>query len=190
MSKVIEIDPRYPIGEYQPQPFSIDQKVEWMADIKFLPLQLENAVLNLDEIQLQTPYRDDGWTVNQVVHHVADSHMNAFMRFKLSLTEDTPQIKPYNQDLWASTKEASKDPVESSVLLLEGLHTRWTSLLKSMTTSDFERCFYHPENNLQDKTVLKHLLLLRPQYSIFLQYHKLYTYFHFLLIFNQGLMEL
>ena len=92
MNSLTTIDPRYPIGNYATQPFSIVQKIEWMADIKFLPLQLENAVLNLDEAQLLTPYRDGGWTVQQLVHHVADSHMNAYCRFKLGLTEENPTI--------------------------------------------------------------------------------------------------
>ena len=91
------IDPRFPIGEYEPQPFSIEKKVEWLADLKFLPHSLENAVLNLNEDQLHTPYREGGWTVHQLVHHVADSHMNAYCRFKLALTEDNPIIKPYNR---------------------------------------------------------------------------------------------
>ena len=95
----VAIDPRYPIGEYAPKPFSIEQKIEWLADIKFLPLQIENAVLNLDEAQLQTPYREGGWTVHQLVHHVADSHMNAYIRFKVGLTEDNPTIKPYDEKL-------------------------------------------------------------------------------------------
>src|SRR6188474_1833955 len=94
------IDLRYPVGKYEPQPFSILKKIEWLADLKFLPLQLENAVLNLDEAQLHTPYREDGWTVHQLVHHVADSHMNAYIRFRLGLTEDNPGIKPYDQDAW------------------------------------------------------------------------------------------
>ncbi len=91
-------DPRYPIGVYEPKPFSIEQKIEWLADIKFLPLQIENAILNLDEAQLKTSYREGGWTVHQVVHHVADSHMNAYCRFKLGLTEDNPVIKPYDEN--------------------------------------------------------------------------------------------
>src|SRR3569832_2011957 len=97
----VTADLRYPIGNYEPKPFSIPQKVEWLADIKFLPLHLENAILNLDEAQLHTPYRDGGWTIHQLVHHDADSHMNAYIRFKLGLTEDNPTIKPYEEKLWA-----------------------------------------------------------------------------------------
>src|SRR5689334_10821080 len=97
-------DLRYPIGKYQPQLFSADQLKQWLIDIKFLPQHLENAVLNLDEQQLDTPYRPEGWTVRQVVHHVADSHMNAYIRFKLGLTEDNPTIKPYDEAAWAKMK--------------------------------------------------------------------------------------
>src|SRR6476660_1786105 len=95
------VDPRYPIGKYQPQPFSSKQKQDWINDIRFLPGGLEQAVLNLDEAQLNTPYRDGGWTVKQLVHHVADSHMNAYIRFKLGLTEENPTIKPYDEKAWA-----------------------------------------------------------------------------------------
>src|SRR5689334_18288622 len=97
----VTADPRYPIGKYEPQPFSIERKVEWLADIKFLPLQLEAAIVNLDEEQLQCCYRDGGWTIHQLVHHVADSHINAYCRFKLALTEDNPTIKPYDEKAWA-----------------------------------------------------------------------------------------
>src|SRR4051812_30878797 len=107
----VAIDPRYPIGLYEPKPFSIQQKVEWLADIKFLPLQLENSILNLDEAQLQTHYRPEGWTVHQLVHHIADSHMNAYIRFKLSLTEDNPTIKPYEEQKWAEMHDVQKLPV-------------------------------------------------------------------------------
>src|ERR1044071_7562246 len=103
----VAIDPRYPIGQYEPKPFSIIQKVEWLADIKFLPLQLESAILNLDEKQLNTPYRDGGWTVHQLVHHVADSHINAICRFKLALTEDNPTIKPYDEKAWVEMDRKS-----------------------------------------------------------------------------------
>ncbi len=98
------MDLRYPIGKYEPQPFSSNQKRLWLQDIQFLPGLLENAIENLDEPQLRTPYRDGGWTVKQVVHHVADSHMNAYIRFKLGLTEDNPTIKPYEEARWAGTQ--------------------------------------------------------------------------------------
>ena len=118
-------DLRYPIGKYQPQPFSEKQLQEWLIDIKFLPQHLENAVLNLDEAQLNTPYRPEGWTVKQVVHHVADSHMNAYIRFKLGLTEDNPTIKPYDEAAWAKLNDTSNLPINVSLTFLHALHTRW-----------------------------------------------------------------
>lgn len=140
-------DPRYPIGKYEPQPFSIDQKVEWLADLKFLPVLLENAILNLDEAQLHTPYRDGGWTVHQLVHHIADSHMNAYIRFKLGLTEDNPEIKPYDENKWAELYDVRKLPVNISVTLLHALHARWYEALKDIKDDDWNnRTVYHPEH--------------------------------------------
>src|ERR1700759_3554654 len=123
----VAIDPRYPIGKYEPQPFSIEKKVEWLADLKFLPLALENAILNLDEQQLHTPYREGGWTLHQLVHHIADSHINAYCRFKLALTEDNPTIKPYEEKLWAEIIDTKEIAVNVSVTLLHALHLRWHS---------------------------------------------------------------
>ena len=157
MSTVAEKNLSYPIGQYEPKPFSIDQKVAWMADIKFLPLQLENAVLNLDEKQLHTPYRADGWTVHQVVHHVADSHMNAYIRFKLALTENVPTIKPYEEAAWARLKDSESTSIDVSLNLLEALHIRWVNLLRSMKAEDFNRKLNHPEAGVQ---TLDHVLAL------------------------------
>ena len=143
----ITLDPRYPIGEYVQKPFSIAQKVEWLADIKFLPLQLENSILNLDEAQLQSPYREGGWTVHQLIHHVADSHMNAYCRCKLALTEDNPVIKPYNEQLWAEMKDVEKLPVNISLTLLHALHLRWHETLKYVTDDEWNnRTIFHPEH--------------------------------------------
>ncbi|MFM2339026.1 MAG: hypothetical protein RL115_2219 [Bacteroidota bacterium] len=140
-------DPRYPIGKYEPQPFSIEQKIEWLADIKFLPLHLEASLLNLDELQLQTPYRDGGWTVHQLVHHVADSHMNAYIRFKLGLTEDNPTIKPYDENKWAQLPDVQKLPVNMSVTILHALHARWYETLKHLSDNDWNnRTVFHPEH--------------------------------------------
>ena len=136
-------DLRYPIGEYDPKPFSIPQKVEWLADIKFLPLQLESAVLNLDEKQLLTPYRDGGWTIQQLVHHVADSHINAYCRFKLGLTEENPTIKPYEEADWALLSDY-RMPVEPSLRIIEGLHQRWVTMLETFTEDEWNRTFVHP----------------------------------------------
>lgn len=140
-------DPRYPIGPYEPEPFSIEQKVEWLADIKFLPVLLEHAILNLDEAQLHTPYREGGWTVHQLVHHVADSHMNAYIRFKLGLTEENPVIKPYDENKWAILYDVQKLPVNISLTLLHALHTRWYETLKDIRDDDWNnRTVFHPEH--------------------------------------------
>lgn len=140
------MDPRYPIGKYQPQPFSEQQKQEWINDIRFLPLALENAILNLDAAQLDTPYREGGWTVKQLVHHVADSHINAYCRFKLGLTEDNPTIKPYEENLWAQLKDTQNLPVNVSLTLLHAVHIRWVEVLVNMSDEDFNRTVFHPEH--------------------------------------------
>jgi hypothetical protein len=139
------VDLRYPIGRYQLVEYSSAEKESRLADILFLPRLLEFALLNLDEHQLNTPYREEGWTINQVVHHVADSHMNAFIRFKLGLTEDTPIIKPYIQDKWGETSDVLHVPVNYSITLIHSLHHRWYELLKSMTDADWQRTLFHPE---------------------------------------------
>ncbi|PVD51253.1 putative metal-dependent hydrolase [Terrimonas sp.] len=138
-------DPRYPIGEYEPQPFSAQTKEAWLADIKFLPQLLENAILNLDEQQLQTPYRDGGWTVQQLVHHVADSHINAYCRFKLGITEDHPSIKPYEEKLWANLHD-NHLPINISITLLHALHSRLYDLLCSIDDNTWNRTVFHPES--------------------------------------------
>lgn len=150
------IDPRYPIGKYQPQPFSEKQLKEWLNDIKFLPGMLENALLNLDESQLDTPYREGGWKIKQLVHHVADSHMNAYVRFKLALTEDTPQIKPYKENLWAELADSETVPVNVSVTLLHALHTRWYETVKNLNEQGWQKAIYHPEH--QKEISLWHML--------------------------------
>ena len=143
------IDPRYPIGKYEPHPFSQDQKVKYLADIKFLPQDTEQAILNLDAHQLQTPYRDGGWTLHQVVHHVADSHMNAFIRFKLGLTEDNPTIKPYNEAAWAELEDVKTLPINISLTILHALHKRMVALLKSITDEQWMRTVEHPQYKKQ-----------------------------------------
>ena len=139
------MDPRYPIGEYIPQPFSEELKNDWLADIKFLPQLLENAITNLDEAQLQTPYRPGGWTVHQLVHHIADSHINAYVRFKLGYTEGNPTIKTYDEKLWASTADVQNLPVNISITLLYALHRRWHEFLLHFSDGDWQRTVYHPE---------------------------------------------
>jgi uncharacterized damage-inducible protein DinB len=138
-------DLRYPIGKFVEQPFSVNLKKEWLLDISALPIQLEYAVTNLDHQQLETQYRDGGWNVRQVVHHVADSHMNAFIRFKLGLTEENPTIKPYEEQLWAELPDA-RMPVNISITLLHALHSRWYEILDSLSEEQFNRTVFHPEH--------------------------------------------
>ncbi len=156
MSSTTTPDLRYPIGRYEPKPYSEHLKQDWLNDIKFLPQLLENAIVNLDEAELQTPYRDGGWTVQQVVHHVADSHINAYCRFKLGLTEEKPAIRPYDEKTWALLNDVQNVPINISITLLYALHTRWYSLISDLTLSDWERIVYHPE---ADKTMTLWYLL-------------------------------
>jgi uncharacterized damage-inducible protein DinB len=145
MANYTSVDPRYPIGEYESKPFSIPQKIEWLADIKFLPMQVENAILNLDENQLHTPYREGGWTVHQLVHHIADSHINAYCRFKVTLTENNPTIKTYEEQRWAEMNDVKKLPVNISITLLHALHARWYEALKYVIDDEWNnRTAYHP----------------------------------------------
>ena len=140
---------RFPIGKYEAQPFSVGQKIEWLADIKFLPLLLESAVFELSDEQLDTPYREGGWTLKQVVHHIADSHMNAYIRFKLALTEDNPVIKPYEEKLWAGMNDVKKLPVDVSLTLLHSLHARWYEAIKLVSDDDWQnRTLYHPASKI------------------------------------------
>lgn len=135
---------QYPIGKYIEQPFSEKQVGEWLLDIQTLPMHLEHAILNLDEAALQAPYRPGGWTRSQVVHHVADSHMNAYIRFKLGLTEDKPTIKPYDENAWAQLADTKNLPINISITLLFSLHLRLHELLKNMKEEDWSRSVFHP----------------------------------------------
>jgi len=145
----------YPIGKVEDQPFSnkgsYDEKIkaDCLLDIQMAPSLLENAILNLDEQQLNTPYRDGGWTVKQVIHHVPDSHINAYTRFKLALTEDNPLIKPYNEAAWAQLSDTQNLPVNISLTLLHALHLRWVELMKNMTETEWQRTLFHPEHKRQ-----------------------------------------
>lgn len=150
------INVRYPIGEYEPKEFSEKHKQQWLNDIKFLPHLLEGAVENLDEIQLDTPYRNGGWTVKQLVHHVADSHINAYCRFKLGITEENPTIRPYDEKLWAELSDVKFLPVNISLTLLYALHARWYEMLSRFSESDWNRTIFHPEH--KKKFTLWHLL--------------------------------
>ncbi len=140
---------KYPIGKYVEQSFSEKLLEEWLADIQSLPQHIEHAVTNLDDYQLSTPYREGGWTLKQLVHHVADSHMNAYIRFKLALTEDNPTIKPYNQDAWSKMPDTQNLPVNLSVTLLHALHRRWHEILVHNSREQWDRTVVHPEHNRQ-----------------------------------------
>lgn len=138
-------DLKYPIGKYIEQPFSQQQLEEWLLDIEILPKALEYSITNFDAAQLEIPYRPGGWNSRQVVHHVADSHMNAFIRFKLGLTEEKPDIKPYDEAKWALLSDAAHVPVNISITLLYALHVRWVEILKSIKAGEWLRTVYHPE---------------------------------------------
>jgi uncharacterized damage-inducible protein DinB len=138
-------DLRYPIGRYVPNPRpDAATLADWIDQVAAAPETLRTAVRGLDDIQLDTPYREGGWTVRQVAHHVPDSHLNSYVRFKLALTEDVPTIKPYDESLWAELPDAT-GPVEGSLVLLERLHERWVRLLRALTPAEFERTFRHPD---------------------------------------------
>lgn len=139
------MDLRYPIGQYEAQPYSEEQLRQWLIDIAQLPALLESAVLNLDKYQLETPYRPGGWTVQQLVHHIADSHANAFCRIKLTLSEDNPVIRPYQEAEWAMQADV-KLPVNISVTLLHALHLRMYTLLSEVNEEDWNRTYVHPES--------------------------------------------
>ena len=142
-------DPRYPIGKFQFEgPLSEDQRNSLIASIEQTPAAIRAALQGLASEQLDTPYREGGWTVRQVAHHVPDSHMNAYVRFKLALTEHEPTIKPYAEDRWARLADTQSTPVEVSLALLESLHARWVRLLRSLRPEDWKRTFRHPELGL------------------------------------------
>jgi uncharacterized damage-inducible protein DinB len=124
------------------------QRRKWIDEIAAAPAQLRAAVAGLNDNQLNTPYRDGGWTVRQVIHHVPESHMNAYIRFKLALTENEPTVKPYDEAAWAETADVRETPIEVSVAMLENLHQRWVILLQSMSDADFEKQFRHPDLGL------------------------------------------
>jgi uncharacterized damage-inducible protein DinB len=142
-------DLSYPIGKYQAPPrFDDDRRRQFIEDIAEAPAKLRAAVRGLTDQQLDTPYRPGGWTVRQVVHHLPDSHLNAYVRFRLAMTEQEPTIKPYNEKLWAELPDARTAPIEMSLDLLDSLHKRWVLLLRSLKPSDFSRTFRHPERGI------------------------------------------
>jgi DinB superfamily len=140
------VDPRYPVGKFVPPPgpLSPEQRGGLLGEIEEAPVRLRAAVAGLSESQLDTAYRDGGWTVRQVVHHVPDSHLNSYVRFRWALTEEGPAIKAYMEDRWAELADAREGPVELSLSLLEALHRRWMVLLRSLDEGQWRRTFVHP----------------------------------------------
>jgi len=139
-------DLRYPIGKVEVESdMTAERRALLIDQIEQAPTKFREAIRGLTDQQLETPYRPGGWTVRQVVHHVPDSHMNSYVRFKLALTEEQPTIRPYNEAAWAELSEARSAPLEVSLSLLEALHRRWVMTLRAMTAADFARSFNHPE---------------------------------------------
>jgi len=142
------MDLRYPVGPFSPpaDPDATSRR-DAIAAVAAVPERVRAAVRDLTDDQLDTPYRPGGWTVRQLVHHLADSHLNALTRLKLALTEDQPTIKPYDQEAWARLPD-SREPIEPSLLILDGLHRRWAALLNALSPDDFERTWDHPEDGV------------------------------------------
>jgi hypothetical protein len=142
-------DLRYPVGRFSPPASTLPSiRAAHIQTLRMLPEVMRSAVIGLNELQLNTPYREGGWTVRQVVHHVPDSHAMCYTRFKLALTEDWPTIKPYDEAAWANLAD-SRLPIEVSLAMLGAVHERWVALLESMTEADFQRGFVHPERGSQ-----------------------------------------
>lgn len=143
-------DLRYPIGRFKAPPSSDPAiRAEHISTLRLLPGTLQSAINGLSRPQLDTPYRDGGWTVRQLVHHIADSHANAYVRTKLALTEDWPTIKPYDEAAWARLADSTL-PIDGSVAMISALHERWVALLESLSEGDFQRGYNHPENGRQN----------------------------------------
>ena len=141
-------DPRYPVGKFERRDtLTSEERKKAIETLAAVPQKMRDAIRGLDEKQLDTPYRDGGWTVRQVVHHVPESHMHAYIRTKLALTEDNPIIKPYDEAEWAKLPDVAETPIETSLTLLESLHKRWDTLLRRMSEKDFRRTFRHPEHD-------------------------------------------
>ncbi len=148
--EVTHRDPRYPIGRFsRPAAIEADERKSAVQDIAEMPELLRNALEGLNDDELNTPYREGGWTVRQLVHHIADSHMQAFSRVRLALTEDAPVIKPYDEKAWAALHDSIAAPVEWSLELIESLHARWVMMLQALNESQWKRVFVHPENGPQ-----------------------------------------
>jgi hypothetical protein len=149
LSEKLNNDPRFPVGRFEyPETVTPEQREEMIGRLASVPARLRAITSGLTDAQLDTPYRDGGWTVRQVIHHVPDSHMNSYIRFKLALTEEAPTIKPYDEAAWALLPDTAQTPVEISLTLLETLHARWVTLLRSLTEEQWQRTMRHPVNGL------------------------------------------
>lgn len=143
------MDLRYPVGQFNfAGTLSPAERTAFINEIETTPEKMRAAVDGLSDEQLDTPYRPDGWTVRQVVHHVPESHLNSYVRFKLAITEDEPTIKPYFEDRWAQLQDARVSPIGPSLDLLDALHRRWVWFLRSLRNEDFDRSFQHPEQGV------------------------------------------
>jgi hypothetical protein len=151
MKKTIFIeDLKYPIGGYKkPESITSDQIKNWITQIEQFPSRLNTLIDDISKVELNWKYRPDGWTIQQVIHHCADSHMNSFIRFKLSLTEDTPTIKPYHEEKWAEMVDSTTTDISQSIKILDGLHSRWITMLNSLNSDDLKKEFIHPEHNIR-----------------------------------------
>lgn len=138
---------KFPIGKFE-KPLTITKHIlaQWFTDISSFPVKLTNEVIHLSDEQLDTTYRPNGWTIRQVIHHCADSHMNSLTRLKLALTEEEPTIKPYFEERWAELTDSKNMSIHSSLKMLEGIHERWIVLLKNLTEEQYQRVFIHPEH--------------------------------------------
>lgn len=144
------MDTRYPIGQFtQPAEVTPELRKAAIEEIAVTPAKVRAALQGLNDAQLDTPYRQGGWTVRQVTHHLPDSHMNAYIRWRFALTETEPTIKPYAEDAWAKLEDAAHAPVEVSLRLLEPLHERWVRLIRSLKAEDFARTFVHPDHGVR-----------------------------------------
>ncbi len=137
---------KFPIGQFEmPEHITDIELNEHIQVIKDFPGRLKNLIENFNDDQLDTPYREGGWTVRQLVNHISDSHINSFIRFKLALTEENPTIKPYDESKWAELQDSRNIPIDAAILMIQGTHQRWTVLLKSLTNIQFQKTFHHPE---------------------------------------------
>ncbi len=151
-------DPRYPIGRWsRPEKIDAQMREEALQQLGELPQDLRRAVRRLDDDRLDTPYRSGGWTVRQLVHHIADSHMNCYVRVRLGLTENAPTIKPYDEGAWAKLHDSEEAPVAWSLDLLEALHARWLMLLRSLSNAQWRRTFVHPDHGAMSIETVTHL---------------------------------